>query len=125
MIHLTKEQLQGALVHSMTFDSWKTSVQPNVLSAMNLHYVLAHGRPQLLPYDILRLRNLSIPGQGNYAAADSYLDSLALYRMRRGQSAVASVITMVLGVGVVFKHTELEDSLRGTGMYGMDEEHCV
>lgn len=125
MIHLTNDQLQDALFHSMTFDSWRTSVQPKVIGAMNLHSVLADTDLDFFLMTSSVSGILGTPGQGNYAAANSYLDSLARHRMRQGQSAVASVIPMVLGVGVVSENTELEDSLRRKGMYGIDEEHLL
>ncbi|EFQ35948.1 KR domain-containing protein [Colletotrichum graminicola] len=117
--------LRDALFHSMTFDSWKTSVEPKVVGAMNLHSVLANTDLDFFLMTSSVSGVLGTPGQGNYAAANSYLDSLARHRMRQGQSAVASVIPMVLGVGVVSENTELEDNLRRKGMYGIDEEHLL
>ena len=111
----------------MPFSDWKTSVQPKILGAANLHSVLSR-----TPLDFFIMTSsvsgvLGTPGQSNYAAANSYLDSLARHRRAQGdkQTAVSLVLPMVLGVGVVAENAELEDALTRKGMYGIDEEHLL
>lgn len=109
----------------MSFDNWKTAVAPKVLGAMNLHSVLSS-----MPLDFFLMTSsvsgiLGTPCQSNYAAANSYLDALARQRVCQNMSATSCVIPMVLGVGVVAENTELEDSLKRKGMYGIDEEHLL
>ena len=109
----------------MSYANWTTAVSPKVQGAMNLHSVLAAA-----PLDFFLMTSsvsgiLGTPGQSNYAAANSYLDSLARHRLRAGLAATACVIPMVLGVGVVAENTDLEDSLKRKGMYGIDEEHLL
>lgn len=65
---------------------------------------------------------LGTPAQSNYAAGNTYLDALARHRQSNHQKAASVVLPMVLGVGVVAENTELEDSLKRKGMYGIDEE---
>lgn len=111
----------------MPFASWKTSVDPKIIGAANLHSVLSH-----TPMDFFITTSsvsgvLGTPGQSNYAAANSYLDSLARYRRAQGhnQTAISLVLPMVLGVGVVAENADLEDALTCKGMYGIDEEHLL
>lgn len=112
----------------MPFADWKTSVEPKIVGAANLHSVLSD-----IPLDFFIMTSsvsgvLGTPGQSNYAAANSYLDSLARHRRAQGgkkQTAISLVLPMVLGVGVVAENAELEDALTRKGMYGIDEEHLL
>ncbi|KAI1503395.1 KR domain-containing protein [Biscogniauxia marginata] len=117
--------LRDGMFHSMSYKNWTTAVSPKVLGAMNLHSVLSS-----TPLDFFLMTSsvsgiLGTPGQSNYAAANSYLDSLARHRIARNLAATSCVIPMVLGVGVVSESTEIEDSLRRKGMYGIDEENLL
>ncbi|CAJ2505535.1 Uu.00g129290.m01.CDS01 [Anthostomella pinea] len=123
--------LRDGLFHSMPFANWKASVEPKILGATNLHAVLAN-----TPLDFFVVTSsvsgiLGTPGQGNYAAANSFLDSLARHRNRVGGSnkqgvvATSLVLPMVLGVGVVAENASLEDALTRKGMYGIDSEHLL
>lgn len=118
---------QDGLFHSMPFADWKTSVEPKIVGAVNLHSVLSRS-----PLDFFIMTSsvsgvLGTPGQSNYAAANSYLDSLARHRRAQGdnQTAISLVLPMVLGVGVVAENADLEDALTRKGMYGIDEEHLL
>lgn len=115
----------------MTFSDWQTTVKPKVLGAANLDAVLAD-----TPLDFFLMTSsvsgaLGNPAQANYAAANSYLDSLARHRRRclpsvnKQQTAVSLVLPMVLEVGVVAENAALEQSLKRKGMYGIDEEHLL
>ncbi|KKP02218.1 KR domain-containing protein [Trichoderma harzianum] len=118
--------LRDALFHSMTYEAWKQSTNPKVVGAQNLHSVLAE-----TPLDFFVMTSsvsgiLGTPGQGNYAAANAYLDSLARFRHTQSKAPATSVVLpMVLGVGVVAENVELEDALKRKGMYGVDEEHLL
>nr|ART35027.1 polyketide synthase [Fusarium verticillioides] len=114
--------LRDGLFQNMSYQSWTTSVQPKVLGSKNLHEATAE-----LPLDFFLMTSsvsgiLGTPAQGNYAAANSYMDALARLRRSQGKPACAIILPMVLGVGVVAENLDLENSLTRKGMYGIDEE---
>lgn len=109
----------------MSFQNWKTSVEPKILGAQNLHSVLSD-----TPLDFFLMTSsvsgtLGTPGQANYSAANAYLDALARHRTVANKAAVSVILPMVLGVGVVSENTEIEEALKRKGMYGIDEEHLL
>lgn len=109
----------------MTYENWQISTITKVQGAMNLHNAL-----QQTPLDFFVMTSsvsgtFGTPGQSNYAAANSFLDSIAKHRRARGQRAVSVILPMVLGVGVVAENTEIEEALKRKGMYGIDEEHLL
>jgi len=106
----------------MPYENWKTSTNPKVRGTANLHEA-THG----LSLDFFVMTSsvsgtLGTPAQSNYAAGNTYLDSLARHRRAHQQKAASVVLPMVLGVGIVAENVELEDSLKRKGMYGIDEE---
>jgi hypothetical protein len=118
-------KFQDGLFESMTFENWKSTVEPKILGAANLHSVLAN-----LPLDFFLMTSsvsgvLGNPAQSNYAAGNTYLDSLARHRSAAQKTATSLVLPMVLEVGVVAESSDLEHALKRKGMYGIDEEHLL
>ncbi|KAH9209743.1 putative polyketide synthase [Leptodontidium sp. 2 PMI_412] len=117
--------LRDGIFQSMTFDNWKASVQPKVLGAANLHSVLSN---EALDFFIMTSSVSGIlgnPTQSNYAAANSYLDSLARHRRAANKAAISVILPMILGVGVVAENKQLEGMLKRKGMYGIGEEKLL
>ena len=109
----------------MPYENWIDSTKLKVQGTMNLHAAL-----EGVPLDFFVMTSsvsgtLGTPGQSNYAAANSYLDSLARHRRFQQKPAASIILPMVLGVGVVAENLELEDALKRKGMYGIDEEHLL
>ena len=109
----------------MSYSSWTASTRPKVQGTLNLHIALEQS-----PLDFFVMTSsvsgiLGTPGQSNYAAANSFLDSLARHRQWQGQKANSLILTMVLGIGYVAEHAELEENIKSKGIYGIDEEHLL
>jgi hypothetical protein len=105
----------------MTYDQYQDTIAPKVKVAENLHRGL---QGQSLDF-FLMMSSLSAtignPGQSNYCAGNSYLDSLARSRNLQGLPAVSIVLPAILDVGYVGEHHELEAILRRRGIVGISE----
>ena len=109
----------------MSYSNWLTSIRPKVQGTLNLHSAL-----QRTPLDFFVTTSstsgtLGTPGQSNYAAGNSFLDSLSRRRLLNSQPSASLILPMVLGVGYVAEHPEIEDALKRKGIYGIDEEHLL
>lgn len=110
---------------NMTFGQFQTALKPKVNSAVTLHKAF-----EKMPLDFFVMTSsisatMGNPGQANYCAGNSYLDSLAWYRNLRGLPATSLVLPMVLDVGVVAENSEIEDALSRKAMYGIDERELL
>lgn len=77
-------QLSDAFLRNQTHKSVKEVFSPKVLGSWNLHICSLH-----LPLDFFVMHSsvtafIGNEGQSNYAAANSFMDSLALYRQAQG-----------------------------------------
>ncbi len=80
--------LNDGLLSELDSDSFNLVLRPKVLGSWLLHQLLANH-----PLDFFVLFSsasalLGQPGQGNYAAANAFLDSLAHYRRAQGRPAL-------------------------------------
>ena len=110
---------------NMTFSQFQTALKPKVNSAVTLHKAFEN-----VPLDFFVMTSsisatMGNPGQANYCAGNSYLDSLAWYRNLRGLPATSLVLPMVLDVGVVAENSEIEEALSRKAMYGIDERELL
>ncbi|PNP80413.1 hypothetical protein FNYG_06012 [Fusarium nygamai] len=92
--------LRDGIFENMTHDDFKTSLRPKIRGSWNLHQFLPHE----LDFFIL-LSSISgvtgNPGQANYAAGNSFMDSLAHYRRQQGLVATSIDLGLMLDVGFV------------------------
>ena len=117
--------LDDGIFQNMTIDSWNMAVKPKVQGSQNLHEVFQNTELDFFVMTSSVSGTLGTPGQSNYAAANAYMDSLARHRRMQGLPAVSLVLPMVLGVGYIAEHSELEESLGRKGMYGIDEDELL
>lgn len=109
----------------MSLESWRTAIAPKVQGTLNLHETLLNHELDFFVMTSSTSGTLGTPGQSNYAAGNAFLDSLARHRKMLGLRAVSLVLPMVLGVGYVAEHPEIEEALRRKGIYGIDENELL
>lgn len=72
----------------MSYEHWKAATECKTTGSWNLHTIL----PKDLAFFIMLASAsgiVGLRGQANYAAANTYMDALARYRVSRGQKAIA------------------------------------
>ena len=109
----------------MTYDKFVAAVNPKMMGAISLHKALRD-----TPVDFFVMTSsisavLGNPGQTNYCAGNSFLDSLAWHRNQNGLAASSIALPMVLDVGVVAENENIEISLSRKGMYGIEEKEML
>lgn len=116
---------QDSHFSTMSLQEWDAAVRPKVEGTANLHKeTLEH------PLDFFAMTSSSIgiigaTTQSAYAAANSYLDSMARCRRRNGLPATSLSLGMVVGVGHVEQEMGLEGVLRKRGSYGISESEFL
>ncbi|MFK0258975.1 type I polyketide synthase [Streptomyces sp. NPDC090445] len=83
--------LDDGILSSLTPDRLSAVLRPKVDAAWNLHELTRDLAPELSAFVLFSSTSglFGGPGQGNYAAANSFLDSLAQHRRARGLPAAA------------------------------------
>lgn len=109
----------------MAYESFAATVNPKMNGAISLHKALGD-----TPLDFFVMTSsisavLGNPGQTNYSAGNSFLDSLAWHRNLNGLAGSSLALPMVLDVGVVAENEKIEVSLSRKGMYGIDEREML
>ncbi|MGW0551750.1 type I polyketide synthase, partial [Streptomyces altiplanensis] len=124
VIH-TAGVVQDGVVDTLTQDSFRTVLEAKVASALNLHELTAH-----LPLSAFVLFSstagvFGAAGQGNYAAANAYLDALAEYRRAHGRTALSVAWGPWAGSGMVADEAEIERRVRRGGFEPLAPEPAV
>ena len=98
----------------MPHEAWDLGTRSKVQGSWNLHKLL----PEDLDFFIL-LSSISgvigAGGVGNYAAGNTYMDSLAHYRIAHGQKAVALDLGAMVDDGMLVEDDTLKQKVLGSG----------
>nr|POE93173.1 highly reducing polyketide synthase curs1 [Quercus suber] len=117
--------LQDGLYENMSFPAFQAAMRPKVQAAIALDSALKD-----TPLDFFIMTSsisgvLGNQGQANYAAANSYLDFLALQRRRRGLAACSLALPLVEDVGVVAENAHIADALARKMPFGVSEREML
>ncbi|TVY75995.1 Highly reducing polyketide synthase azaB [Lachnellula suecica] len=107
--------LRDTTLATMSFQEWEQCTKPKVQGSWNLHDALPRG----MDFFILLSSVSGIfgnPGQGNYAAGNTYQDALAQYRVSQGEKATALDLGIVLSDGFLADNTHILDRLLRQGV---------
>ncbi|KAI1125068.1 polyketide synthase [Nemania abortiva] len=108
----------------MSLEEWNTALRPKVDASWNLHHVL--GRD--LNFFVFFSSTMGIIGnkeQSNYAAGNTFQDSLARYRLSQGLPGASLDLPAIEDVGFVADKPELLESMRAAGNGSMPVEEVL
>ncbi|OQE44310.1 hypothetical protein PENCOP_c002G00914 [Penicillium coprophilum] len=123
-ITLAQGQLRGILqmcmvlcdrsLSRMTLEEWNTVVDPKVKGTLNLHNASVSANAELDFFVLFSSMAgvFGLPGQTNYAGANTFLDAFSQYRLGLGLPACAIDIGIVDGVGYAADNEQLLKKLR-------------
>ncbi|KAI8179922.1 Highly reducing polyketide synthase FUM1 [Colletotrichum sp. SAR 10_66] len=123
VINLAMVLADGSLP-TLSLSQWQTATDPKIRGTWNLHRVL----PADIDFFVLFGSMSGVhgyPGQANYAAANTFLDSFAQYR--RGLGMPCSVVDLggVEDVGYVSRTQDVEDTMRKAGAKLVSESEML
>ncbi|XP_033756251.1 reducing polyketide synthase PKS1-like [Pecten maximus] len=110
--------LRDTRIETMTMEKFKEVLQPKVLGTWNLHLV---SKDLLLDFFVMHSSTTSVfgnAGQTNYGAANSFMDSLAMYR-RSNNLPGQSINWSALAVGMASDET-IRNTLEAQGYYVLE-----
>jgi len=81
--------LDDGILTQQTWERFEKVMQPKVAGAWNLHQLTADAELDFFVLFSSASSLFGAPGQGNYAAANAFLDSFAFFRERKGMNTVA------------------------------------
>jgi acyl carrier protein len=117
--------LDDGLLAGLTVERLNGVMAPKVLGVLNLHEATRD-----IPLDFfVMLSSVSSlvgnVGQGNYAAANAFLDGFAEYRRKCGLPAVTINWGAIAEVGVAARNTQVEQALNAAGLRSMHVDHAL
>ncbi|MEU6561289.1 SDR family NAD(P)-dependent oxidoreductase [Nocardia nova] len=108
--------LDDATIEALDENSVEAVLRPKVDGALHLHHATAHLNPPLFVLFSSAAGILGSPGQANYAAANAFLDALAVHRRASGLSG-QSLAWSVWEIGLPNSASgSAQDRLRRAGL---------
>ncbi|KAF7553839.1 hypothetical protein G7Z17_g3331 [Cylindrodendrum hubeiense] len=107
------------------YDDWRAVLDPKVKGTWNLHNALTGVK---LDFFILLSSLVGIigqPGQANYAAANSFLDSFMQYRHSLGLPCSSIDLGGMDGIGFLTTRPAKLHQYRSSGLFLLQEQHLI
>jgi NAD(P)-dependent dehydrogenase (short-subunit alcohol dehydrogenase family)/aryl carrier-like protein len=117
--------LDDGIVMNLTEERFKKVMEPKMHGAWNLHRLTVN-----LPLEFFVLFSSGVTmmgsvGQGNYVAANAFLDALAHHRRRQGLPALAINWGALTDVGYVARRSEIAEYLDRIGQKGFTSNQAT
>lgn len=109
--------IEDSIFDNMTYTSWKAALTPK-LASLNIVHASPASATQIFLSSSAGI--IGARGQSNYAAGNTFLDSLARYCTSLGRAAVSLDLGPIVGAGMLLEN---EDTLRALRSSGFIEIH--
>ena len=110
----------------LTYEEWNGAVAPKVQGAWNIHNAFMYRKP--LDFFVMTSSLVTLvdqPGQGNYAAANTFLESFTQYRHNMGLPASVLGICPIDDIGFVAEIPALRKTLKSQGLFFLPERELL
>ncbi|KAL8736136.1 MAG: hypothetical protein Q9181_002526 [Wetmoreana brouardii] len=124
IVHLAMV-LRDAPFLDLTHEGWTSAVDPKVEGAWNLHEAF---QSESLDFFIMASSLVTLidqPGQGNYAAANTFLESFCQYRRKLGLPASVLSVCPIDDIGFVADNPAIKKKLKSQGLYFLPERELL
>ena len=106
----------------MTWAQWNAATRPKIDGAWNLHTALLDQKLDFFFLASSVVTTTHSPGQGNYCAANTYLEALCQYRRGLGLPASVLGICPIRGAGFVASSARAQRNMKAQGLYSLNEQ---
>ncbi|KAL8942774.1 MAG: hypothetical protein Q9216_001459 [Gyalolechia sp. 2 TL-2023] len=119
VLHLAM-QLRDAPILDMTYDDWTAVNSPKVAGTWNLHDNLGDSLVFFVMFSSMSTV-LYQPGQSNYNAANTFMESFCQYRHSLGMPASVLNVCPIEGIGYVAENSAARRKLKSQGHWFLAE----
>ncbi len=117
--------LRDQSMTAMTIDEWNGAVSPKVCGTINLHKATKNVNLDFFVMFSSISGIIGLPGQANYASANTFLDAFVQFRHSQGLPASSIDIGSMEDTGYVAENAALLKRLRSQGYYGIHEAELL
>lgn len=118
-------ELKDAPVLDLTYEEWTSAVGPKVDGVWKLHQAFLNHSLDFFVMTSSLVTLIDQPGQGNYAAANTFLESFCQYRHTLGLPASVLSICPVDDIGFVAENPVIRKKLKSQGLYFVPERELL
>ncbi|KAL7916747.1 putative polyketide synthase [Trichoderma velutinum] len=118
--------LRDAPILDITYEQWISTVAPKIDGAWNLHEAFLEQPP--LDFFVMTSSLVTLidqPGQSNYAAANTFLESFTQYRHKKGLPASVLGVCPIDDIGFVAENPVVRRKLKSQGLYFLPEKELL
>lgn len=109
----------------MSYEDWRTTLDPKVKGVWNLHEALSGVDLDFFVLLASLVGVVGLPGQANYSAANAFLDSFVQFRHSLNLPCSALDISAVEGIGILSEDQDVLTRYSTNGVYLVQEQQIL